>query len=206
MTKTRENWLTEATTMLRQYVHEVTGETVPEVSVSVGWPGGRGDKTGVIGQCWNKAVVADGKAAIFISPVLDDPIRVLDVLVHEMVHALHPEAGHRGAFAKTASAIGLTGPMTATVAGDQFKPVAARLAMMLGPLAHGRINAGGTVVRTDPKTGKRVPLTPWGSPKQSTRMLKVQCPEDGYTVRMTRKWLDTMGAPTCPCGTQMVEA
>lgn len=32
-----------------------------------------------------------------------------------------------------------------------------------------------------------------------SRMLKLICPNDGYTVRTTRKWLD-VGSPSCPCG------
>lgn len=31
-------------------------------------------------------------------------------------------------------------------------------------------------------------------------MLKVTCKECGCAVRMTRKWLDEVGAPTCGCG------
>ena len=36
--------------------------------------------------------------------------------------------------------------------------------------------------------------------KQGTRMLKVVCANGtGYTVRMTRLWIDTYGTPKCPC-------
>ena len=35
------------------------------------------------------------------------------------------------------------------------------------------------------------------TPKQTTRMLKCECPACGYTVRTTRKWLD-IAVPTCP--------
>ncbi|HZP68353.1 MAG TPA: hypothetical protein VFB29_00285 [Pseudolabrys sp.] len=34
--------------------------------------------------------------------------------------------------------------------------------------------------------------------KQSTRLLKCECGECGYTVRVTRKWLEAVGAPHCP--------
>ena len=34
--------------------------------------------------------------------------------------------------------------------------------------------------------------------KQTTRLLKVQCPECGYVARVTRKWLDEVGGPLCP--------
>lgn len=42
-------------------------------------------------------------------------------------------------------------------------------------------------------------------PKQTTRQLKIQCPACGYLARVTRKWLEEAGTPTCPCGERMVE-
>jgi hypothetical protein len=39
--------------------------------------------------------------------------------------------------------------------------------------------------------------------KQGTRLLKCECPECGYVVRTTQKWLD-VGVPSCPCGAEMV--
>jgi hypothetical protein len=41
--------------------------------------------------------------------------------------------------------------------------------------------------------------------KQSTRLLKVECPQCGYTARVTQKWVD-VGLPTCPCGSEMEAA
>jgi hypothetical protein len=34
---------------------------------------------------------------------------------------------------------------------------------------------------------------------QGTRLLKAECGECGYTVRVTKKWLEAKGAPICPC-------
>jgi hypothetical protein len=39
--------------------------------------------------------------------------------------------------------------------------------------------------------------------KQGTRMLKLICPIHGYTLRTTRKWLEELGFPSCPCGSEM---
>ena len=41
--------------------------------------------------------------------------------------------------------------------------------------------------------------------KQTTRLIKVFCPDPGcgYTVRTTAKWL-AVGTPTCVCGEEMV--
>jgi hypothetical protein len=39
--------------------------------------------------------------------------------------------------------------------------------------------------------------------KQTTRMLKVECPACGCIARMTAKWLEEVGPPTCGCGVDM---
>ena len=45
---------------------------------------------------------------------------------------------------------------------------------------------------------KPVILRPDDRPKkQSARMLKAECPECGYTIRLTKKWAD-VGLPSCP--------
>lgn len=181
-TTTREDWLMSAIGALTPLFEEI-GETVPAVRVSVGWPGGRGNKNSVIGQCWNKVAASDEVAQIFISPVLDDSLRVLDVLAHEIIHAIDEnKSGHRGNFARIAKAFGLTGKMTATVASDDLKVRLAEIVEDLGAYPHAALNAALA-----------------GGPKQGTRMLKVDCQQTGYTLRTTRKWLEQFGAPICPC-------
>lgn len=183
---TREGWLTAAVLALSPLFAE-QGHIVPAVRVSVGWPGGRGAKNTVIGQCWASRASADSVPQLFISPVLGDAERVLDVLAHELVHAIDDcTSGHKGPFAKIAKSIGLTGKMTATVAGAELKPKLAAMVEALGEYPHAIITPSLS-----------------GVAKQGTRMLKVECPSDGYTLRTTAKWL-AMGVPTCPCGTVMV--
>ena len=195
---TREEWLVAGVEALRPLFEQV-GEQIPAVQVSVGWPGGRGKKNSVIGQCWHKDASASGIAQIFVSPVLDDAVRVLDVLTHEIVHAIDENAsGHKGRFAKIAKAVGLEGKMTATVAGEGLKDCLVKIAEGLGDYPHGAL--------LNPGDGAD------GPKKQGTRMIKVACatPDDVtdvYIVRMTRKWLDAVGAPKCPCHDEvMVEA
>lgn len=184
----REAWLTAAVDALRPLFTEVGAQVPARVRVTVGFPGGRGPKTRTIGQCWSTAAVADGVSTMFISPVLDDPVIILSTLVHEMVHAVDDcKNGHKKPFATIATAVGLTGKMTSTVAGDALRERLAAIADDLGPMDHGAIN---------PNVGRKV---------QSTRMLKVECGDCGCVIRMTRKWLDDAGAPTCACGTRMQE-
>lgn len=187
-TTTREEWLMSAVGALTPLFEEV-GEAVPAVRVSVGWPGGRGNKNSVIGQCWNKAAAADEVAQIFISPVLEDGLRVLDVLAHELVHAIDEnKSGHKGNFARIAKAIGLEGKMTATVAGEALKERLTEVIDDLGAYPHAALSPALA-----------------GGKKQTTRMLKVECPESGYIARTTAKWLDAYGAPKCPCHDEVMQ-
>ncbi len=75
----REEWLNTAYRRLRE---DLLPEAPEDILVSVGWPGGRGNKDSVIGQHWP---TAEGKRNhIFISPKVEDP---LHILLHEMIHA-----------------------------------------------------------------------------------------------------------------------
>lgn len=184
---TREEWLTAAVAALVPLFAEHDAE-LPEVRVSVGWPGGRGKKNAVIGQCWPTGLAADGKAQLFISPVIDDGVRVLDVLTHELIHAWDDcQSGHKGPFTKLCRALGLEGKPTATVAGPELAEKLEAIAAELGDYPHAALSSSSP------------------TKKQGTRMIKVECPEDGYTIRTTEKWL-AVGLPTCPCGSEMERA
>lgn len=192
---TREEWLVAGVEALRP-IFAQEGAEIPLVQVSVGWPGGRGRKNSVIGQCWHPEAATDKAAHIFISPILDDPARVLDVLAHELVHAVDVNAsGHKGAFARLAKAIGLEGKMTATVAGAGLAECLKRIVEEdLGDYPHGAL--------VNPGDGAD------GPKKQGTRMIKAECESgSGYKVRMTRQWIDEVGLPICPCHNEpMIEA
>ncbi len=193
--ETREAWLLGAIEALRPLFAEIEVE-VPAVRVSVGWPGGRGKKGTVIGQCWPGLASEDGMGQIFISPILNDPARILDVLAHELIHAVNHAAGQNGHgadFARIAKPLGLTGKMTATVASEDLAARLAEIAEVLGAFPHaamvGTLQGGAE-----------------GPKKQGTRMLKVECAQGlGYKVRMTRSWIEEVGFPICPChGEEMV--
>jgi hypothetical protein len=183
---TREEWLVAAVEALTPLFAEV-GKTVPTVRVSCGFPGG-GSARKRIGECWSTKTAKDKIANVFISPVLDDPTVVLSTLTHELVHAVDDCAsGHKGEFRKIATAVGLAGKMTATHAGEVLQARLVEIANELGAYPHSALSLG-------------------GRPKQSTRLLKVSCPECGYIARVTAKWLEEIGAPICPCNEEpMIE-
>ena len=106
------------------------------------------------------------------------------ILAHELAHAaVGNENHHNGVFRKCATGLGLIGPMKATRPGPAFEAIWKEIAAGVGPYPHAALGSA-MGLSSQP-------------PKQGTRMVKVECPDCGYTVRTTRKWID-IGIPTCP--------
>lgn len=194
---TREGWLREAADLLRQDVFSYDDDgvrttfEVPDFRISVGWPKGKRSDTKVIGECFNEAWSEDGVSQIFISPVLKDTMELLGCLTHEMIHA-HDAcmSGHRGNFAYIFKHIGMTGKRTQCAAGEELRLKFADIAIKLGKYPHSRMKRGNAAAGSQKK--------------QTTRMLKIACPDCGCAGRMARSWIDK-GLPTCSCGTEMLE-
>lgn len=179
---TREEWLDAAVEKWRP-IFKNAGVTLPKkIRISVGWPGGRGPKRHVIGQCFGPEMVGDKTPALFVSPVVKDPVIALAVVGHELVHG-SGRMHHRKEFSDLAAKIGLQKPWKATTAGPELAKTLRAMAKELGKYDHSPISQSHFKVQT-------------------TRLLKVVCPVDDYTARITRKWID-VGFPTCPCGEEM---
>lgn len=180
----REAWLQKAV----EELESLFPGPVPDVHVSVGWPssGGLSTKRRTIGQCWSAECSEDGVPHIYISPVLGEPTDVLATLLHEMVHAtVGADVGHKGEFVKLARQVGLEKPWTATVAGAELHAQLENIADDLPEYPHKKLS---------PADKKRK--------VGGTRMLKLTCREDGYSVRTTKKWIE-VGLPVCPCGKEL---
>jgi hypothetical protein len=183
----REAWLKAVIRRLAPMFRE-WGHPIPfNIRVTCGFPSTRplsGQRNQRIGECWYAEASQDNHVEIMISPVLADPMRVAGVLAHELIHAAcGPAVGHKGPFKKLAKKLGLEGKMTATTEGEAFKQLAQPILDDIGPYPHGVLNAR-----------KRSS----GPKKQTTRMLKAECSDCGYTVRLTQKWVDEAGNPHCP--------
>lgn len=191
--ESREAWLTEAADRLNDMIAEKTAlKPSSRIMVSMGWP--RRDRGGkVIGQCYPSRT-SMGVNHIFISPTQSSPTRILDVLLHELVHAADDCANqHKGPFTRAIRALGLEGKPTATVAGEELTKTLKGLVKELGPYPHSVLTAGD-----------------YGPAKpQKTRMLKIACPAEktcGFICRATRSQIDKVGLPTCACGRKMKES
>lgn len=167
---TREEWLNAFVAAARP-VFKQRGHELPEkIRVSVGFMF-RSPKA--IGQCWHEAASSDGTREIFINPSQADSARVADILTHELAHTLFgPDEKHGKNFKKAVTDLGLEGKATATVAGPVWREWAHPILQGLGPIPHAVL---------DPALS--------GVKKQSTRLLKCECEDCGFTFRATAKWV-----------------
>lgn len=183
--RTREEWMLAAVEAFRPWFRD-EGETLPPVRISIGWPGGRGPKTGVLGQCYAASAVEDAVPAIFVTPSQKDPVEVLETILHECIHAAG-HMHHRQPFQKVARKFGFVNGGKIKTSAKESPDLYATLGEMaaaLGAFPHSAVSGGNGA---DPKA----------PPVQSTRMLKVWCESDGYTLRATAKWLK-VAVPACP--------
>ena len=191
--KTREQWLQAAVKELTAKVFKPAKLEVPEVRVSVGWPGGRGKKQGVVGQCFPTIHAEDHVAQIFVSPAVSDPLKVIATLTHEIVHAIDDcESGHKGSFVRTAKSVGFLPKWTSIEnRNDELNDKLKDAVEKLGAFPHAALSGGDRPV------------------VQKTYMVLLEsldcdvC-ENGYKLRMTQKWLDEVGTPLCPHAVEMV--
>ncbi len=207
-TATRESWLMAAVEELRPRFAEV-GLPLPEkVRVSVGFAGNsRAESKGVLGVCFARFAADDNINQIYISPEVIDTARVLDILLHELIHAADDNAsGHKGAFAEAATRLGLEGRMTATTASIELAAEFMCLADTLGPYPHGKLTIDAHILLPVPVPagGAPLPRISSGPAKQGNRSIKVTCQTagcacGGYRASTTRKWLD-LGNLSCPFG------
>ncbi len=203
--ETGEAWLRRAEHALRPMFTRA-GLIVPDnIRYAIAFPSA-GSRSSTIGECWYAAASSDNRHTIIVRTDQTEPVDVLAILIHELLHAsLPPGTGHGPVFRKHMDKLMLTGPATATTL-----TFAGRLAMAelitfgysgigsltaLGTVPWGQLRWGGATFGPGGPGGEYGPAD---RPKpQGTRMLKADCSCCGYTIRITKKWADK-GLPACP--------
>ena len=189
----REDWLNAGVAALQKTFFKPNDlEFAHPLKVSVGWCRGSNK---AIGQCWSSNASLSGFVEIFISPQLADPVRVLDVLLHEMIHAhLGNGKGHGKEFKKLKEQFGLAGRVTATIAevgSDLYNQLNA-MAQSLGEFPHSAICPS-----TEKEGKKEEPKqAPWVRFKSKTM--------DSYRVMVSPKSLEEFGIPKDPNGEELI--
>lgn len=190
---TREGWLLAATKAMRPWFL-AAGAPLPErVQVGVSWPkAARGSANDVIGQCFSASWTRDDTVHAIVSPVLGNPVRVLDVLLHELCHAATPGTKHGKPFRDLAQRhFGLAGKVTSTFAapGSAIWDRLRALSFQLGPYPHSKMVSGS------------------GGPKKPAMggWVRYRSPTiEGYTVVVSPKMVEEHGAPLDPAGLEML--
>ncbi|GBR16897.1 transcription elongation protein SprT [Asaia spathodeae] len=187
----REEWLQAAISALRPHF-QACGFPLPvSIRAAIGFPS-KGSKSTCVGECWASVASADQHNEIFIRPDQAEPLTVLGILVHELVHACIPlGSGHGPVFREAAIKVGLVGKMREAMPGTALNDKLSLLTESLGPLPHATLDIG--FRETAPRA------------KKKTHMLKAYCPgiTEGeakescdYIVRLTATHA-RKGAPIC---------
>ncbi len=206
----RETWLNEMAQRMAPRFEEL-GHPLPKFRVAVGWTSaGKTSKVG--GECWHSSNSADGVFEILVAPILDDSLHVAAVLAHELNHAaVGFKHGHKGEFAVMMGKLGMKRPYTQSIAGPEFEAWVKPFLDELGKIAHARIVLKGMPRAANDNDADGEGIDGDGGEggssnqkkKQTTRMLKAECKHEvdgepcGYTVRLSKKWAQKLGA-ACP--------
>ena len=182
----REQWLSTAMEkMAERYLVKPAHKLPPKVAVSCGIPAG---SLRAIGQCWCPSTSSDGTTHIYICPTQDDPVEILHVLLHEMVHAaVGVKEKHGPAFGRLARFLGMEGPLTSTTPSDALRSELEGLSDVLGPYPHSAVSKSKPKKPKDPKP-KKIKLLPGGG----------RFP--GYEVWVAEDQLESYGPPLDPSG------
>lgn len=182
--ETREQWLTAAVDELRPIFAAINKPLPQAIRVACGFPL-NAKRNRAVGECWASTASADRTIEILVSPQLADPLKVFEVLVHELCHATAGAMNHGINFQTAASAMllepvdpSIRDPWRATRGDSTFANTYSDILADLQDYPHAQLSFS---------TRKT----------QGTRMLKAFCPSCGYTIRLTSKWAG-LGLPTCP--------
>jgi len=182
----RELWLTKATALFRAKWAPL-GVVVPaDVKVTCGFPGG-GSPRRRIGECWPRGRSGANVNEVMISPVLEAPLVVLDVLGHELLHAVEDcKSGHGAVFTRNSKLVGYTGGKHSKVDTLAAHTLAQSILDKLGAYPHAKVEL---------VAKKR---------NASHGLHKLEC-GCGNVSYMTAKKIEEFGFPTCGnCDEEMV--
>tara|TARA_R100001594_G_scaffold5205_5_gene16623 strand:- start:3434 stop:4015 length:582 start_codon:yes stop_codon:yes gene_type:complete len=189
----RETYLNKATELLKVGTFKRADLVIPhDVKISCGFPptGNTRNNNKTLGVCHNRESSKAKVNEIFISPVISESLRVLDILAHELIHAIDDcKNGHKKAFRDMAISIGLEGKsMTSTHAGERLKQDLSKIINRLGEYPHQKVSLAAN------------------RKKQGTRMLKVSCNNCEFSYRTSNKNINMMTNKVCnSCGKESLE-
>ena len=163
------------------------------IMVACGYPPNTriGAKFDTLGVHINPKASSIAKHEIFINPIVDDTYQAIDILLHELVHAIQTDLfpkskAHGKEFRAICKKIGMDGSKkyAQACAGIELSKLIKEWIKEIGKYPHGSIN-----LKADRK-------------KQSTRMIKLECSCCGFIARCSNGAINNCGLPF-HCGVEM---
>lgn len=180
---TREEYLEAFIDAARPHFEAANAPLPSNVRVAVGFTS-RGSRGSKIGECWSSDASEDGYFEIFVKPTLADPTRVCDVLCQQLIHAaIGLNMGRGAVYRRVATSLGYGGKMTAPTATNTWYVWALPAIKQLGDMPYGALAEGGMSS---------------ARPKQTTALLKLECPLCFWLARVTRKHIQPHAYLACP--------
>jgi predicted SprT family Zn-dependent metalloprotease len=191
---TREEWLEAAVEIFRPRFEATLCifKLPPKVRVSVGFPpkGAMSRNRKCLGVCTRRNATVDHIPQIYLNPVIEETggeRGYLSVLIHELIHACGIE-NHGKDFKLMGESLGLEGKMRSSYASQWLQEDFKYIAEQLGDFPHVPV----------------IPVLQLSKPDKC-RIHKCACPECGYTVRVSKKWID-VALPECPvCRVELIK-
>ena len=178
--ETSEEWLTAAGDTLRPAIAQALGIQIPVPRYTVGFPA-QGRKSNTLGETYPMSASRDGVNEIIIRITLTDPVEILGVLAHELIHvAMDCRYGHGKRFTAHFNRFGFIGSPVGHTMSPDLRIKMAGLASALGEYPR-REGLNEAAVNS----------------KQTTRMLKATCQTCGMVYRTTQKWIDLAAHINC---------
>lgn len=176
--RAREAWLLRAADALTPLLVDVVSDVaralrlplpeqlVPPFRVGLTNERVENPKSGLLGMAYHPSVSAGAVHEVFIGATLDggDPVRVLTVLLHELLHVwcVHYNlpcgaGGHQGPFRVLHARLGLEGGTSASLPGEAFRWFVGPLVQQLGNMPHDAMRAAKACTSAKEKqTGRNV--------------------------------------------------
>jgi len=179
---TSEEWLQAAVdTSLRSVVQTITGMVIPDVRIGVGFPS-TGKSGSTLAETWPRKAANDNVNEITVRVTMSDPVEVLGVLLHELIHVgFDGKYGHGKRFQKEFARLGFMGDPKGHMMSPELRNNLKTLADSLGVYPR--------------KEGLQEFIA---KHKQTTRLHKVICQTCSLNFRLTQKWIDKAVQLDCP--------
>lgn len=179
---TREFWLLQAVKSIPSLFFDNDIILPDNLQVSVGWVKGNQEK--VMGVCTIPKDTDTFPPTIVLNHTIDDTNVLLEVLVHECIHA-YGIKGHGKVFGEYASKAGFEKPYKFHNPSVEMQQKVVELNMNL-------------TAEFGPYPGEYLTKSIKESKPRNKNVVTVSCPDCEYKVKIARNLLETYGAPKCP--------